>query len=217
MQQRLSKTIQFEPAPGIQLSGDLEIPQNSIGIVVFSHGSGSSRHSLRNRLVASALQQHHIGTFLFDLLTAEEDQIYTNRFDIPLLTTRLEAAIKWIQQLPETRNQPLGLFGASTGAASALMAAAKLSDVVAVVSRGGRPDLALPVLPEVKAAVLLIVGGLDQQVLELNESAFEQLRGAKKLLVIPGASHLFEEEGKLETMAEYACAWFEMYFNKRIE
>lgn len=212
--QELAKPVRFDVEPGIQLYGDLHIPSSCKGLVVFSHGSGSSRHSPRNRKVASELQQHGMGTFLFDLLTEAEDQTYANRFNIALLTERLVAALKWLHQNPLTKDLPLAIFGASTGAASALMAAAKREEVVAVVSRGGRPDLAMEVLPQVKAAVLIIVGGLDTQVLELNESAYARLTTEKKMVVISGASHLFEEEGKLEAMALVARNWLEEQFEK---
>lgn len=208
----LLQPLHFYAEPGIELKGDLSLPEKCRGLVVFSHGSGSSRNSPRNQQVAAELLRHHIGTLLFDLLTEEEDTTYANRFNIPLLTGRLVAAVHWLRGRPDTQSLPMAFFGASTGAASALMAAAQLPDIVAVVSRGGRPDLAAPALAKVKAAVLLIVGSLDTQVLELNEAAFTVLQSPKELLVIPGATHLFEEQGKLEAMAVAARKWFQAHF-----
>jgi alpha-beta hydrolase superfamily lysophospholipase len=203
-----SKTISIQ-LDGLILYGDLTIPENSIGMVIFSHGSGSSRLSPRNRYVAQVLQQRGLATLLFDLLTEEEDRIYENRFDINLLTMRLIDVTQFMQQHKSTRGLPIGYFGASTGAASALRAAAfYTADIKAVVSRGGRPDLALSQLQKVTAPTLLIVGGWDQVVIELNEKAYEKLGCEKKLDIIPQASHLFEEKGKLEAVAQLSADWF---------
>lgn len=192
-----------------ELMGNLHIPANATGIVIFSHGSGSSRHSSRNRYVASVLEDEGFGTLLFDLLTEEEDRIYENRFDIPLLIQRLVHVTQWLQSQEELQHMPMGYFGASTGAASALGAAAELGGAIkAVVSRGGRPDLALPVLPRVKAATLLIVGSLDHPVIGMNEEAYDALNTERTLTIVPGASHLFEEPGKLEEVAHLAMEWF---------
>ena len=200
------------PMYDIQVTGDLHIPEEAKGIVVFSHGSGSSRLSPRNRFVASKFENKKLGTLLFDLLTEEEDQIYENRFNINLLMQRLLKVTKWLQNQKEIRELSIGYFGASTGAASALMAAAELGeDIKAVVSRGGRPDLAIPVMPKVKAPTLLIIGSLDYGVIELNQEAFDTLKTIKKLAVVTGATHLFEEEGKLEEVANLATDWFNLY------
>jgi len=184
---------------------DLIVPDGASGIVLFAHGSGSSRLSPRNRFVADFLRQGGLGTFLFDLLSEEEDQIYENRFDIPLLADRLVEAIDQVDY-----DLPLGLFGSSTGAAAALIAAADRSERVgAVVSRGGRPDLAVDQLERVTAPTLLIVGELDSEVIRLNEMAYAKLRGEKVLTLIAGATHLFEEEGALEQVALLARNWFQ--------
>jgi pimeloyl-ACP methyl ester carboxylesterase len=196
---------------GFVLPGELEIPQGSSSLVLFSHGSGSSRLSSRNQLVAQHLRDHGIGTFLFDLLAAREDNVQA-RFDISLLTERLSFVTGWILKQRYTKDLNIGYFGASTGAASALKAAAKMGQQIkAVVSRGGRPDLAMPIIAKVKAATLLLVGGLDTNVLELNRQAFERLRGPKELKVIDDAGHLFEEPGKLEEVADEASNWFSRY------
>jgi putative phosphoribosyl transferase len=194
------------------LEGDLVVPEEATGIVLFAHGSGSSRHSPRNRLVSATLNDAGIGTLLVDLLTPREEQIdrLTGelRFDIDLLAGRLIAAADWLREGPSAE-LAVGLFGASTGAAAALVAAAaRPDDVSAVVSRGGRPDLAAAALPHVRAPVLLIVGAADVQVLELNRHALELIRAEKQLLVVPGASHLFEEPGALEEVARLALQWF---------
>jgi putative phosphoribosyl transferase len=194
------------------LEGDLVLPDGASGVVVFAHGSGSGRQSPRNRQVASRLNEAGLGTLLMDLLTAEEDELDRvtgeHRFDITLLAGRLTAAIDWLREGEATR-LPIGLFGASTGAAAALVAAAaRRDDVAAVVSRGGRPDLAGPALLQVRAPTLLIVGGADHVVLELNRRALEQLRTEKQLVVVPGAGHLFEEHGALEQVAALAADWF---------
>lgn len=196
------------PADHILLQGELTIPASAPAIILFSHGSGSSHRSPRNRKVAQVLQQAGFGTLLFDLLTAEEDTSFTNRFAIDLLTERLVAATRWVESLPETQDRRIGYFGASTGAAAALKAAAQLPSTGAVVSRGGRPDLAMDVLDEVKAPTLLIVGSLDTDVLAMNRQAFAQLNCKKQLEVVEGATHLFEEPGALETVCTLAKHWF---------
>ena len=202
------------PAGSIGLPADLEVPETARGIVVFAHGSGSSRQSPRNRAVAAALRSSgRFGTLLFDLLTPEEDARYANRFDVDLLTDRLVTATAWLGEHPEARDLPVGYFGASTGAAAALGAAASESSRVrAIVSRGGRPDLAKPVLPSVRVPTLLIVGGLDSTVIGMNEIALSRL-GAKikKLEIVPGATHLFEERGAIETVVRLTSDWFERY------
>jgi len=206
------------PAPDVHhqpvhigpLAGDLALPAGPPqGLVLFVHGSGSSRLSPRNRAVAGVLNRHGLATLLFDLL--EEDEALDRRrvFDIPLLATRVGAALDWVDGQPALRRLPLGLFGASTGSAAALQAAAERPGrVAAVVSRGGRPDLAAPVLPAVTAPTLLLVGGDDREVLALNRQAAAALGGAHRLDVVPGATHLFEEPGALEAVAEAAARWF---------
>ena len=190
------------------------MPSGFLGLVLFAHGSGSGRHSARNRQVAARLQQAGIATLLFDLLTADEEQVdlhtREHRFDIPLLTRRMEDATAWAGAQAELRHAPIGYFGASTGSAAALIAAARLGDrVAAVVSRGGRPDLAGPaVLDAVKAPTLLIVGGADHGVIELNQDAYNHLRCVKRLDIVPGATHLFEERGALEQVSDLAADWF---------
>jgi putative phosphoribosyl transferase len=206
------------PAGKAALHGDLCLPADSSGVVLFAHGSGSGRHSGRNRRVARHLQQAGIGTLLFDLLTAEEEQVdlhtREHRFDIPLLTGRMQEATAWARANGDLRGAAIGYFGASTGSAAALIAAARLGDrVSAVVSRGGRPDLAGPAaLSEVKAPTLLVVGGADRGVIQLNEAAYARLRCAKEFVVVPGATHLFEEPGTLERVAEEASRWFWKHF-----
>lgn len=192
--------------------GALGVPPGATGIVLFAHGSGSGRLSPRNNYVAGALQKSGIATLLFDLLTVEEDRIYENRFNIDLLTRRLLRATEWLGKQVATRRLALGYFGASTGAAAALKAAAVLGPTVrAVVSRGGRPDLALDDLARVQAPTLLIVGGNDDQVIELNRKAYHELHAEKELKIIPGATHLFEEPGKLEEVASIAAHWFKQH------
>ncbi len=181
------------------------------GLVIFAHGSGSSRLSPRNRFVAHRLQARGFATLLFDLLTQEEDRQYENRFEVGLLAERLHAATVWLRRLPPAAGLPLGYFGASTGAAAALVAAAAEPAVRAVVSRGGRPDLAMAALPRVRAATLLIVGERGEPVLALNRAAYARLRGPKALEIVPGATHLFEEPGALERVAELAADWFARY------
>jgi dienelactone hydrolase len=202
---------------GVTHLGDLGIPANARGLVLFAHGSGSSRLSPRNRYVAGVLQQHHVATLLFDLLTAREDEVYATRFDIELLTRRLMEAARWAQTEPAVRALPLGFFGASTGAAAALRAAARMGEPVrAVVSRGGRPDLAMDELPKVAAPTLLIVGGYDDVVIELNRQAYANLSCEKQLKIVPGATHLFEEPGTLEQAALAAAEWFEQHLTAAV-
>ena len=198
------------PADSVELDGELILPSSTCGVVLFAHGSGSSRLSPRNTYVAKVLQQYGIGTLLFDLLTREEDQDYEMRFDIALLTRRLLAATAWLQSNPNTQTLHLGYFGASTGAAAALQAAAKMGHgIAAVVSRGGRPDLAGEVdLSRVTAPTLLIVGGADYGVIELNQQAAARMNCEKELVLVPGATHLFEEPGTLQQAAHGAATWF---------
>lgn len=198
--------------PPIGLAGILQIPKSAYALVGFAHGSGSSRLSPRNMAVASALNDRGIATLLFDLLTPEEEADRANVFDIPLLADRLVDAVGWLEGQVSVAKLPVGLFGASTGAAAALVAAARLpSRVGAVVSRGGRPDLAADALDKVHAPTLLIVGGADFGVIELNEQALARLRGPKALEIVPGASHLFPEPGALEAVIGHAGNWFERY------
>lgn len=210
----MSTLLMTEPVQlgSLALPGDLVIPPQAMGLVLFVHGSGSGRQSPRNRWVAAALQQHHLATLLFDLLTEEEAQDPSQVFNIALLGQRVLEAIQWTGHHPDLADLRLGLFGASTGAAAALAAAAVRPDrVTAVVSRGGRPDLAMDCLPGVQAATLLIVGGLDTEVLALNRQALRLLNTPKRLEVVPGASHLFEEPGALGSVAVFAASWFEQY------
>jgi len=198
------------PADSVKLEGALNLPQDSKAIVMFAHGSGSSRHSPRNKFVAGELNKAGLGTLLFDLLTEKEDEIYKTRFNIELLTDRLKTATKWLMK--QHKNMKIGYFGSSTGAASALEAAAYFGEQIgAVVSRGGRPDLADKSLPKVTSPTLLIVGGNDFGVIELNEGAYNLLKCEKKLVIVPGATHLFEEEGALEQVAELVMSWFKTY------
>lgn len=193
----------------VTLEGALGLPEKVKGVVIFAHGSGSSRLSPRNTYVARVLQEAGLGTLLFDLLTREEDSIYENRFDIPLLVRRLVATTRWFMEQPEGEGVALGYFGASTGAAAALQGAAELGATIrAVVSRGGRPDLAMPYLKSVLAPTLLIVGAFDEVVLQLNRQALAQLSVEKELAVVPGATHLFEEPGTLQEAAALARDWF---------
>jgi putative phosphoribosyl transferase len=205
------------PFESVQLQGDLVIPPGAQAIVLFAHGSGSSRHSARNRYVAQVLQQAALATLLFDLLTPEEEAVDARtghlRFNIPFLAERLLAATDWVRRLKETHTFDIGYFGASTGAAAALAAAAERpADVGAIVSRGGRPDLAGSALRRVVAPTLLIVGGEDYPVIELNHQALDLLGATEKqLIIIPGATHLFEEPGTLEEVARLASEWFARY------
>ena len=201
------------PLGKVTLEGDLCIPENARGVVVFAHGSGSSRHSPRNRYVAQVLREAGLATLLFDLLTTEEEvedaRTARLRFDIGLLAERLVKATGWLRQNEATQGLNLGYFGASTGAAAALVASVTVPKVIsAIVSRGGRPDLASEVLSKVKAPTMLIVGGNDFTVIKLNREALVRLAGEKALVIIPGASHLFEEPGTLEQVAENARKWF---------
>ncbi len=201
--------VQAGPA---ELAGFLSVPANARGVVLFAHGSGSSRHSKRNQYVADVLQQNGMATLLIDLLTpAEEarDNITAElRFNIDFLADRLLGASEWLAQHPSTARLPLGYFGASTGGGAALVAAAQRPNVAAIVSRGGRPDLAERFLPEVKAPTLLIVGGDDLPVIAFNRKAYDRLRCEKRMEIVPGASHLFEEPGKLQEVAKLASEWF---------
>ncbi len=199
-------------ADSVFLEGVLRVPHNPRGIILFAHGSGSGRSSPRNNYVAGILRRARIATLLFDLLTEEEDLVYANRFNIELLTQRLIQATKWIQKNPDVQGLKIGYFGASTGTAAALKAAARIgSDVRAVVSRGGRPDLALDEIDQVKSPTLLIVGENDPEVIKFNKQAYEVLNTTKKLEIIPGATHLFEETGTLEKASELASDWFKKY------
>ena len=197
----------------LKLAGEWSLPASPGGVVIFTHGSGSGRNSPRNRSVAHLLQRRRIATLLFDLLTPEESEQRENVFDIELLTQRVLQAIDWVQGVEALRGLPRGLFGASTGAAAALFAAAmRPRDVAALVSRGGRPDLAGPVLGDVRAPTLLIVGGADTEVLRLNMAAHERLRCEKRLEIVPRATHLFAEAGAMETVARLARDWFVTHF-----
>lgn len=207
-------------ADSVDLEGNLNVPPGATGLVLFAHGSGSSRHSPRNQYVAKALRQSGLGTLLIDLLTLREEREDSVtgrlRFDIELLARRVVGASDWLAQDPFTANLRIGYFGASTGAAAALAAAAERPEAVgAVVSRGGRPDLAIPVLPRVKAPTLLIVGGRDYEVIEMNREALGHLHTAKKMEIVPRATHLFEEEGALEEVARLAGEWFTRYLIPR--
>ena len=201
------------PSGRVKLEGALDLPEAPAGVVLFAHGSGSSRHSPRNTFVAARLRAAQLGTLLIDLLTVEEDANYETRFDIDLLTTRLADAARFLAQDRRTAKLRLGLFGASTGAAAALRVAAQMPEAIAaVVSRGGRPDLAgAEALRKVKAPTLLIVGGNDYGVIELNEQAHAALDGVKQLTIVPGATHLFEERGALDEVARLAADWFKRY------
>jgi len=205
-----TSTLFHIPAGKATVEGMLEIPEPAVGLVLFAHGSGSSRHSPRNNYVASVLRDAGVGTLLMDLLTPEEDRDYSRRFDIGLLTERLLDAARWATAQAATKPLPLGFFGASTGAAAALEAAARLGDATrAIVSRGGRPDLAsAQALARVTAPTLLLVGGYDDGVIDLNQQAFDQLRCEKEMVIVPGATHLFEEPGTLEAVASRAAGWF---------
>lgn len=204
-------------ANGIMLEGNLLVPKNPRGVAVFAHGSGSSRFSSRNRHVAHVLREGGLATLLLDLLTPEEEEIDMRtsriRFDIDLLAERLVGAVEWLREQPEPGRLPVGFFGASTGGGAALVAAAEMRhQIAAVVSRGGRPDLAGPALPLVAAPTLLIVGGADLPVIAMNREAHAQLRCEKALEIVPGATHLFEEPGTLDSVAELARDWFLLHF-----
>ena len=206
------KAVQITGA-GVVLNGDLAMHKEAKGLVIFAHGSGSSRHSVRNKYVASVLRAHGLSTLLLDLLTEAESEWTDKRFDIDLLAQRLTLAENWVKQQDETKKLSIGYFGSSTGAAAALQSAAALGDgIKAVVSRGGRPDLAKAYLAKVTAPTLLLVGGYDDGVIELNKQAYALLNCEKKLTIIPGATHLFEEAGTLEQVAELAAQWFVKQF-----
>ena len=201
---------------GVTLNGDLALHKDAKGLVIFAHGSGSSRHSVRNKYVASVLRAHGLSTLLLDLLTEDESEWTDKRFDIDLLAQRLTLAENWVKQQDETKQLAIGYFGSSTGAAAALQSAAELGNgIKAVVSRGGRPDLAKEHLPKVTAPTLLLVGGYDDGVIELNEQAYAMLDCEKELTIIPGATHLFEEAGTLEQVAELAAQWFVKQFPEK--
>jgi pimeloyl-ACP methyl ester carboxylesterase len=213
----MSQTEITIPLAGVRLGGELSLPSGAAGLVLFAHGSGSSRHSPRNQYVARTLQEEGLGTLLFDLLTAEEERAEALtrhlRFNIPFLAERLAGATRWALNQAMARDLHAGFFGSSTGAAAALVAAAELGETIsAVVSRGGRPDLAGEALERVTAPTLLIVGGDDTAVIELNEEAYNRLRCEKALRIVPGASHLFEEPGALEIVAKMAAEWFVNHF-----
>jgi putative phosphoribosyl transferase len=213
--EKLDNTVSIKIGQ-ITLEGNISVPKGSSGLVLFAHGSGSSRLSPRNRFVAQKLNKNGIATLLFDLLTPEEETLDLQtahlRFDIPLLAKRLVDTTDWVLKNSKLDGLKIGYFGASTGGGAALLAAADRPKVVkAVVSRGGRPDLAGQRLAEVKCPTLLIVGGLDDPVIELNKKALSSLKSEKKLVIIPGATHLFEEKGKLEEVAHYASGWFLKY------
>lgn len=217
----LSTTPVQIPAGTVQLQGDLTVPEHAHGIVLFAHGSGSSRLSPRNRYVAELLQHDGLATLLFDLLTAAEERVdafdASLRFNIPLLTARLVHATDWVKAQEEVSGLPIGYFGASTGAAAALLAAAKRPKVVqAVVSRGGRPDLAIHEAPQVQAPTLLIVGERDREVLALNRQALEAMTCEKKLVTVPGATHLFEEPGTLDSAARFARDWLSTHLVSQV-
>lgn len=199
----------------LSLEGILGLPVGPRGVVVFAHGSGSGRFSPRNNFVARHLQENGLSTLLLDLLTPEEADDRRKVFDIDLLADRLLLAKAWLQEEPRTANMGIGYFGASTGAGAALQAAAREpSSIQAVVSRGGRPDLAEPYLASVTAPTLLIIGGYDEPVIEMNQAAYELLTCEKKLIIVPGATHLFEEPGTLEQVADHACSWFQKYLKR---
>ena len=209
------------PAEDVTLDGNLTIPENAVALVLFAHGSGSSRHSPRNQFVAHTLNDAGLATLLFDLLTREEEALDMRtgdlRFNIGLLAERLVHATNWAKREQETRDLRVGYFGSSTGGAAALVAAAEIpKDVGAVVSRGGRPDLAGDALPKVQAPTLLIVGGNDDIVIELNEMARDQMRCEVKLEIVPGATHLFQESGALEKVAKLAADWFVDYLGSNV-
>jgi putative phosphoribosyl transferase len=211
----IERTVRI-PVGNMMLEGKLIVPARARGIVIFAHGSGSSRLSPRNNYVARELERNGMGTLLFDLLSEEEDHIYDNRFDIALLSKRLLAATEWLSSQPEARGVPVAYFGSSTGSAAALVAAASLGRrISAVVSRGGRPDMAIASLAMVRSPTLLIVGGEDGVVISLNQQAYMHLGCVKEMEIIPGATHLFEEPGALEEVSRLAARWFRKHFSKR--
>ncbi|WP_327011794.1 dienelactone hydrolase family protein [Dactylosporangium sp. NBC_01737] len=216
----MNATAQLVTVGDVQLAGDVTVPESAVGVVLFAHGSGSSRHSPRNRAVAEAFQRHGLATVLIDLLTTDEERLDALtrqwRFDIALLAGRLAGTIDWIRAEPTLTGLPIGLFGASTGAAAALVAAAQRpTDVRTVVSRGGRPDLAGAALPDVAAPTLFIVGALDAPVLELNRQAAAAMTAPTQLRIVPGATHLFEEPGTLEQVTVLASDWFGQHLGAR--
>lgn len=203
------------PTDNFYLEGDLRIPEGAKGLVIFAHGSGSSRYSPRNNFVAKVLFNNGIATLLTDLLSEEEDTDYEKRFDINLLTKRLIIITEWVKKQPETKSLNIGYFGASTGAAATLKAASRIgSEIKAIVSRGGRPDLAIDEIDKVQSPILLIVGGYDEPVIEMNKKAYNLLSFRKEIVIIPEATHLFEEPGKLEEVARLATEWFKKELNK---
>lgn len=205
------------PADSVKLKGEVVIPSGSEVIVLFSHGSGSSRLSPRNNHVALKLHEKNLGTFLFDLLTEEEDEMYENRFDIDLLTERLLIMSRWLLKQPFAKDKAIAYFGASTGAASAIKASLKMDDKIhAIVSRGGRVDLAMDALEKIHTPTLLIVGGNDYIVLDLNKEAFSKMKCEKELLIVDGATHLFEEPGMLDKISESAANWFLKHAGEKI-
>jgi dienelactone hydrolase len=207
-------TIVSIPVDTVELEGELVVPEEATGTVVFAHGSGSSRHSPRNNTVADVVRSEGLATLLFDLLTEEEDEHRENRFDIPLLTDRLRAVTNWVRSREEIQQSSVGYFGASTGAAAAIRAAATVdTNIDAIVSRGGRVDLAAEALPQVDAPTLLIVGGNDDAVLERNRDAYDELNCTKELKIIKEAGHLFEDPSELEEVAEIATNWFDTKLN----
>ncbi len=194
---------------GVSLEGQLSVPGGALGLVIFAHGAGSSRLSPRNTYVARLLQHNGLGTLLFDLLTEEEDMIYSNRFDIDLISARMAEVTVWVRGNTAAEGMPIGFFGASTGSAAALKASVSIDENVrAVVSRGGRPDMVMDILPQVISPTLFIVGGDDTVVIDLNRQAFNALTAEKDLQIVPGAGHLFEEPGKLDIVADLAGRWF---------
>jgi putative phosphoribosyl transferase len=206
------------PTRGANLTADLTLPTEPVGVVIFAHGSGSGRTSPRNQAVAQILNASHIATVLFDLLTPAEDTTYSNRFDIELLTWRLVRAVEWVREHPFIPEVPVGLFGASTGAAAAIKAATLLgTSVSAVVSRGGRPDLAGDSLAQLRVPSLFIVGGNDPEVEALNRKALTRMRCEKQISIVPGAGHLFEEGQSLDIVAGLAAGWFLRHFQERAE
>ena len=197
------------PVDDVKLEGLVEVPDGASGLVVFAHGSGSSRKSPRNNFVAEVIRERGLGTLLFDLLTEAEDQVRENRFDIPLITDRLVAVTDWVRSRETTRDLNIGYFGSSTGAAAALNAAARPeTEIESVVSRGGRVDMAADVFDEIRAPTLLIVGGTDTEVLELNRDTYEDLSCEKELHIVEGAGHLFKKEQELAEVADVAADWF---------
>ena len=212
MVQNVREELIKSPVGSINLESILDLPSDAKAIIIFAHGTGSSRLSPRNRQVATFLNRQGFATLLFDLLTEQEDADYANRFDIGLLAVRLKAVTEWIQKSSQIKNLLIGYFGASTGAAAAIIAAAELpGSIKAVVSRGGRPDLADAALEKISSPLLLIVGGDDKEVISLNEIAANKVSAEKKISIIPGATHLFEEPGTLEQVATQAADWFKRY------